>query len=328
MTRNHRIRRRAVLTSLAAAAVAPTTLRAQPAYPSRPVRLVVPFPPGGSNDLLSRMIAERLAVRLGQPVVVDNRGGAGGTIGTDFVAKAAPDGHTLLFASGSITTQAAAGKKLPYDLLRDLEPVGTVASGPYVVVVARDLKARNLREFLELARVRPHGLNYGSAGSGGFNHLGTELLASAAGVQLVHVPYKGIAPAFTDLMAGTLQMALPSFASMIPHLRSDKMRSLAITSAKRSPLAPDLPTVAEAGLPGFRLEVWWGLLAPARTPAPIIKRLNEELNAVLAMADVRDFLAREGATPEPATPEAFRAVIREEVARWTRLIRDANITID
>lgn len=319
--------RRALLVT-GAAALLPAGLHAQAAWPNRPLKIVVPFPPGGSNDILARVIAEKLGARLGQGIIVENKGGAGGTIGTDFVAKSAPDGYTLLFASGSITTNAASGKKLPYDLLKDLQPLGVVAAGPYVVVVSNDLKAATLREFIDLARAKPKSINYGSAGTGGMNHLGTELLAAAAKVELLHVPYKGIGPAFTDLVGGNLQMALPSLASMVPHLRGGRMRALATTGAQRSPLAPDLPTVAEAGLPGFRFEVWWGLLGPARMPVPMVKRLNEELNAVLALPDVREILAREGAAPQPSTPEEFRSLIRSDVARWTQLIKDAGIQLD
>ena len=212
--------------------------------------------------------------------------------------------------------------------MKDLEPIGQVAAGPFAVVVSNALKISSLREFIDLARAKPKTINYGSAGIGGLNHLGTELLAAAAKVQLVHVPYKGMGPAFTDLMGGTLQMALPSLASMTPFLGTGKMTALAMTGAKRSAIAPDLPTVAESGLPGFELEVWWGILGPARLPAPIVKRLNEELNAVLALPDVAAILAREGGAPRPGSAEEFRNVIRSEIARWSQLIKDRNIPMD
>jgi tripartite-type tricarboxylate transporter receptor subunit TctC len=319
--------RRTVL-GAGAAALLPASLHAQAAWPNRPIKIVVPFPPGGSNDILARLLADKLGARLGQSVIVENKGGAGGTIGTDFVAKSPADGYTLLFASGSITTNVAFGKKLPYDLVNDLQPIGVVAAGPYVVVVSNELKATNMREFIELARSKPKSISYGSPGTGGMNHLGTELLAVTAKIDMLHVPYKGIGPAFTDLMGGTLQMALPSLASMIPHLRSGRMRALATTGAQRSPLAPDLPTVAEAGLPGFRFEVWWGLLGPARMPPAVLKRLNEELNAVLSLPDVRETMAREGAGPQTSTPEEFRSLIRSDIARWSQLIKDANIQLE
>jgi tripartite-type tricarboxylate transporter receptor subunit TctC len=318
----------AALLCAGAALLLPTAGVAQSSWPNRPIKLIVPFPPGGSNDIISRLMAERLSTRLGQSVIVDNKGGAGGTMGTDAAAKSAPDGYTLLFVSTSITTNVAAGKKLPYDLMKDLEPIGQVAAGPFAVVVSNALKISSLREFIDLARAKPKTINYGSAGIGGLNHLGTELLAAAAKVQLVHVPYKGMGPAFTDLMGGTLQMALPSLASMTPFLGTGKMTALAMTGTKRSAIAPDLPTVAEAGLPGFELEVWWGILGPARLPAPIVKRLNEELNAVLAMPDVAAILAREGGAPRLGSAEEFRNVIRSEIGRWSQLIKDRNIQMD
>ena len=321
--------RRALLAAAAAASLAlPMQAFAQASWPSKPIRLIVPFAAGGSNDNIARALANKLGTRLGQQLIVDNRGGGGGTIGTDAVAKSPPDGYTLLLASTSVTTNAASGKKLPFDLLKDLEPIGLAAASPFAVVVSNDVKATTLREFLDLARAKPKTINYGSAGVGGMNHLGTELFASAAKVQLVHVPYKGISLAFTDLMGGNLQMLLPSLASATQQIQSGKMRGLAVTSAQRSPLAPEIPTASEAGLPGFQLEVWFGLMAPARTPANIVKRLNEELNAALASPDIKELLAREGASPRPGTPEDFGKLIRSDITRWNRLIKDANIQIE
>jgi len=327
-------RRRALASGLAAgtlalaAAVLPAPARAEAAWPTHPIKLIVPFAPGGSNDIISRVLASKLGARLGQSIVVENKPGAGGTIGTDFVAKSAPDGYTLLFVSTSITTNAASGKTLPYDLQKDLQPIGEVAAGPFAVVVSNDFKATTLREFLDLARAKPNSISYGTAGVGGINHLGTELLAAEGKVQLVHVPYKGIGPAFTDLMAGRLQMALPSLASVTQYIHSGKMRGLAVTGAQRSPLAPELPTVSEAGLPGFQLEVWWGLVGPAHLPAPILKRLNDETNAVLALPDMQEVLAREGATPRPSSPDDFGRLIGSDLARWSKLIKDAHIQVE
>jgi tripartite-type tricarboxylate transporter receptor subunit TctC len=306
----------------------PAVACAQATWPSRPIKLIVPFAPGGSNDSIARVLATDLGIRLGQSVVVENKGGAGGTIGTDSVAKAPPDGYTLLFASTSLTTNPASGKKLPYDPLNDLAPIGEVGAGPFVVVVSKDLNVKTLTEFIALARAKPKSINYGSAGVGGINHLGTELLAAAADVQLVHVPYRGIGPAFTDLVAGNLQMLLPTLASVAQHIQAGTMRGLAVTGPQRSPLAPELPTVAEAGLPEFRLEAWWGLLGPARLPAAVVKRLNAELNAALVTPGVREALAREGATPQPGTSEDFGNLIRAELARWNRLVKDAQIQIE
>lgn len=322
-----RLNRRAI--SIIGAAVLFTAhFGAHAAWPERPIKLVVPIAPGGSNDTIARVLASKLAVRLGQPVVVENKAGAGGTIGTDAVAKSPADGYTLLFGSSSITTNAATSKKLPYDLLKDLQPIGKIGAGPFVVVVSNDVKAKNLREFIELARANPKTISYGSSGAGGLNHIGVELFANIAKVDLLHVPYRGMGPAFTDLMGGQVKMLLPSLASVTPHIRGGKMRALAITSGQRSPMAPEIPTVAEAGLPGFQLEVWWGLLGPAGLPEPVLKKLNEELNAVLALPEVRDLLSREGAAPQPGTSEEFRSLIRSELVRWVQLIKDANIQME
>jgi tripartite-type tricarboxylate transporter receptor subunit TctC len=321
-------KRMIAIAAAAFVACLPVGASAQAAWPTHSIKLVVPFAPGGSNDIIARVLAERLTARLGQPVVVENKAGAGGTIGTDFVAKSPPDGYTLLFVSTSITTNAASGKTLPYDLLKDLQPIGQVAGGPFAIVVANDFPAKTLKEFIDIARAKPNTVSYGTAGIGGINHLGTELFASAARIQLVHVPYKGIGPAFTDLMGGRLQMALPTIASVTAYLQAGKMRGLAVTGAQRSPLAPDLPTVAEAGLPGFVLEVWWGIVAPARMPPALVKRINEELNAVLAVPEVKEVLAREAATPRPGTADEFGKLIASDLERWSKLIKEAKIQVE
>lgn len=332
MTTIHSSRRRALVFAGAAATTGvgalPFPSLAQARWPQRPIRLVIPFAPGGSNDIIGRALAAQLTQRFGQSVVVENRGGGGGTIGTDTVAKSAPDGHTLLFASVSITTNAASKKNLPYDLVKDFQPIGLVASTPFAVVVSNKLEARTLKEFLELAKRSPRTITYGTAGIGAINHLGTELLAQAAGIELLHVPYKGIGPAFNDVMGGNLQMVLPTVASVVQQVKAGRMRALAVTSPERSPLVPDWPTTAEAGLPGFALEAWFGLLAPAGLPAEILTRLNSELNAVLGLPEVKEILARDGAIPRPSTPEAFAQLVRGDIQRWGKVIRDAGITLD
>ena len=245
----HRVAFTAV--AVLAAAVLSVHANAEGAWPEHPIKLVVPFAPGGSDDPIARMVASKLSARLGQSVIVENRGGAGSSIGTDFVAKSAPDGYTLLFTSTSITTTAASRKLLPYNPIKDLQPIGEVASAPFVVVVSNDVKAKTLGEFIALARAQPNRIKYGSAGVGGMNHLGTEQFAAAAKIQLAHVPYKGIAPAFVDLMGGNLQMLLPSLPSVTQYIHTGKLRPLAVMGAQRTPLAPELPTLAEAGLPSF-----------------------------------------------------------------------------
>jgi tripartite-type tricarboxylate transporter receptor subunit TctC len=321
--------RRHTLAALAAICMAlPMQAHAQAAWPAKPIKLIVPFAAGGSNDNIARALAAKLSTSLGQQVIIDNKGGGGGTIGTDLVAKSPADGYTLLLASGSITTNAASGKKLPFDPQKDLIPIGLIAASPFAVVVSNEVKATTLREFIDLARAKPGSINYGSAGVGGLNHLGTELFASAAKIQLTHVPYKGISLAFTDLMGGSLQMLLPSLPSVTSQILSGKMRGLAVTGAQRSPLAPDIPTASEAGLAGFQLEVWWGLMAPSRLPPAITKRLNDELNAALASPELKEMFAREGAYPRPGTPDDFSKLIRTETIRWARLIKDQNIQIE
>jgi len=301
---------------------------AQTTWPSRPIRLVVPFAPPSSTDDIARMLAIKLSARLSQPVIVENKPGAGGTLGTDFVTKAAPDGYTMLFISTSVVTAAASGKKLPFDPVKDLEPIGELAGAPFAVVVSNDLKATTLSEFIALARSQPNGISYATGGVGSITHLGTELLSATAKVQLVHIPYKSLTLAFPDLLTGRIQMALPVLSAATPQLRAGKVRGLAVTGAQRSPILPDLPTTAEAGLPGFELVAWWGTLGPARMPAPIVKRLNEEQNAIFAMADVRERLLREGATSSSGTPEDFGRLVRAELARYSKLIKDANIQME
>ena len=301
---------------------------AQASWPDRPVKLIVPFAPGASTDSVARLLAAKLSLRLGQQVVVENRSGGGGSIGIHAVAKSAPDGYTLLFASSTVITTAASGKKLPYDPIKDLTPIGETGSVPFLIVVPTSSSATTLSELIAQARAKPGTFSYGTGGVATITHLGTELFASAAQVKLLHVPYKGVGEALPDLMAGRLQLLLPTVAVGTPQIRAGKMRGLAVTSAQRSPLVPDIPTATEAGLPGLQVEAWWGVLGPARMPAPVIRKLNEEINAVLAMPDVRELLAREGATARASTPEAFGELMRTELTRWTRLIKDANISAE
>jgi tripartite-type tricarboxylate transporter receptor subunit TctC len=298
---------------------------AQAAWPNRPIKLIVPYAPGGGSDVIGRAIATKLSARLGQPIVVENKTGAGGALGFDAGAKAPPDGYTLLFTTTAFATNASAGKPLPYDTVKDFAPIGQIGATPLLVVVPQASKFKTLRELFDFARANPGTLNYGSSGIGSMSHLGMELLASEAKVQLMHVPYKGMAPAFTDLMGGNLQATLSTFASASPLIEGGKLRGLAVTGAQRSPFAPNMPTTTEQGFPGMRIDFWWGLLAPARVAPGVVKRLNEELNAILAQADTREILAREAAVPTPGTPDEFGNLIALEVARWSRLVKDHGI---
>jgi|APCry1669189534_1035231.scaffolds.fasta_scaffold40588_1 tripartite-type tricarboxylate transporter receptor subunit TctC len=327
MNLNLSINRRLALATGAAAFLSPE-LMAQSKWPNKPIRLIIPFAPGGSNDIIGRLLSTKMSQRLGQPVVVENKGGSGGTIGTDYVAKSQPDGYTLLFASTSITTNAAGNKKLPYDLIQDLQPIGGVGSTPFVIVVANNVKARTLKEFIEMAKANPRGVSYGTAGIGGINHLGTELFAIASNIELTHIPYKGIGPSFADVMSGNLQMILPTVASVVQQVKAGNMRALAVTSLERSPLLPDVPTTDEAGMPGFQLEAWFGLLAAAHTPPEIINRINEELFSILSLPDVKEILARDGAVPRPSSPEAFKKLIASDLERWNRVIKESSLKLD
>ncbi len=323
--------RRALLiagASLAAAALLPQPARAQAGWPNKPIKMIVPFGPGASTDTVARFVAAKLSARLGQQVVVENKVGAGGIIGTTFVASQPADGYTLLFQSSPYMTApllATNARKPSYDPVKDLQAVGMVGAAPFMIVVGNDVKANNLRELIDLAKAKPNGISYGSAGVGTFNHLGGELLALMANIKLLHVPYTGFGPAITDFLGGTTQLLVSSLPSALPHVRSGKMRALAVTGVQRTSLMPELPTMAEAGLPGYNLEAWWGVFAPPGLPAPILKRLNDEMNAILATPEALELLARDGATPRPGSPEDFTNAIRAEVPRWSKVIQDARI---
>jgi tripartite-type tricarboxylate transporter receptor subunit TctC len=304
----------AALTAAAAAAQAQN-------YPARPVRLVVPAPPGGGTDILARTLAQKLAERLDQPFVVDNRAGGGGIIGSDVVAKAAADGYTLLMAFTSHVTNPSLQAKLPYDTLNDFAPVSMVAVVPSVLVLHPTVPAKSVRELIALARARPGTLNYASAGSGSATHLSAVLFSTMAGVTMVHVPYKGGGPALADLLGGQVSLMFGNMASTLPHIQSGRLRALAVTSAKRTPAAPELPTMAEAGLPGYEATAWFALLAPARTPAAVVKRLNAEVVAILQLPDVRQRLAGQGADVTPSTPAELDRYIRSELAKWATVIK-------
>ena len=280
---------------LAIALGIPATNAMAQSYPARPVRLIIPFPPGGSNDIVGRMIAAQLGDRLGQQVVPDNRGGAGGTIGTELAAKAPADGYTLLLISTAYAFNTSIYKKLPYDPVKSFVPVALLGSGPGVLVVNPGLPVNSVAELVAFAKERPGKLNNASAGVGSFQHLASELFRIQAGIQWLHVPYKGGGPAMMDLIAGQADVSVGSVIQMLPHVRSGKLKALGTTGAKRSPVLPDVPTVAEAGVPGYEATNWWGLLAPAGTPRSIVDRLHQEVAAVQASTETRRRFETEGA---------------------------------
>ncbi len=297
-------------------------------YPAKPVRLIVPFPPGAYTDTVARLLAKKLSDGFGQAVVVENRAGAGGNIGADYVAKSAPDGYTLLMGTIASAISVSAYAKLPYQLTRDLAPVSLVVSVPYVLVTGPAIPAKSLGELVELARAQPGKLNYASSGNGSALHLASELFKTRTGIDLVHIPYKGIAPAMTDLVGGQVSVMFPSLDSALPHIRSGKIKALAVTSTKRSPLLPDVPTVAESGLPGFEILAWGGVLAPAGTPKDIVTHINSEIAKALESSDIRKRFLDIGAEATPSTPGEFARFIEAEIEKWAQVVKASGVRID
>jgi tripartite-type tricarboxylate transporter receptor subunit TctC len=314
-------------TSLLAAALAASAQAPVPQWPTKPVKLVVTYPPGGTVDAVGRILAPRLATRLGQPVVIDNRGGAGGAIGGDVVAKSAPDGYTVML-DASNHAQNPALRKMPFDTLRDLAPVSLLVKVPNVLVVTPSAPFRTVQDVVAQAKAKPGGINYASSGNGSAQHLAGELFASMAGVGLTHVAYKGGGPALTDVMAGQVPMFFASLASSLPFIQGGKLRALAVTGRSRSALLPQLPTVAEAGLPGYEVYEWNAIFVPAGTPAPIVERLSKEVAATLQEPEVRARLEALGAEVVGSTPAELDAFRRAELAKWTRLAKDNRIQLD
>ena len=296
-------------------------------YPSKPLRIVVPFAPGGSTDIVARILADRLAGPLGQSVVVENRAGAAGNIGAEAVAKSPPDGYTLLMATtGVMAINNALYKTMTYDAAKDLEPVSFTTSITNVLAVPVDLPAKSVPELIALAKARP--LSFASSGAGSSTHLSAELFRSMAGIDVLHIPYKGSGQALTDLMAGRVSMIFDNMPSALPYIRGGKLRGLAVTGSKRSPALPELPTIAEAGVPGYESLSWSGIAVPAGTPRDAILRLNREISAVLALNDVKQKLAEQGADPIGGAPEVFAEHIRRERDKWGRLIHERNIVVN
>ncbi len=312
---------------LALAAAGPQTAPAQ-SYPAKAVRIVVPFPPGAGADIVTRLIAVKLGSAFGQQFVVDNRAGAAGHIGAEVAAHAAPDGYTLLSTPASIVISRSLYPKLNYDIEKDLDPVALIASAPFVLVVHPSLPVRNVKELIALARAKPGELYFASTGNGGTPHLATEIFKMQAKIDIVHVPYKGTPPAVTDLLSGQVQLMFANTLSVLPHVRSGRLRALAISSSKRSAAAPELPTVAESGMPGFDVSTWFGMLAPRGTPKEIIDRLDGEVRKIVQMADVRARLISQGADPIGSTPEEFRAYLKSELVKWEKAVKAVGVRIE
>lgn len=327
----NRQRRRAIhlCVAFAALATAPLALaQADPAasFPSKHMRLVIPFTPGGGTDIVGRMIAQKMSEAWGQQVVVDNKAGANGTIGAEMVAKSPADGYTLcLFTASHSVNVSLQGIKQPYDLFRDFAPITLIAVQPYVLLVNPRVPAKSVAELVALAKAKPGALTFGSSGVGGLLHLSAELFASLAKIKLTHVPYKGGALAMMDVMAGNVDMMFTSLNQSNTFIEAGRLRLLAVTTAKRSPVVPKTPTMQEAGVPGYAVESWYGLGAPAGVPAPIIDKLNREVNRILKLPDVAERLSSDGATPSGGTPAQFGAYLHAEVEKWQKTIKAAGI---
>ena len=313
------------LPAVMAAAGWPVPAAAQQAYPSKPVRIISPFPPGGGNDALCRIVAQKLVEGLKQQVIVENRAGANGIVGTEVAARSAPDGYTIVLIPSGHAVNATLYRKLPFDSIRDFAPITLAGSSPLVLAVHPSLPVKNVKELVALARARPGQLTYVSAGVGASGHLGGALFETLTGTKMVHIPYKGMALAITDLMSGQVSLTFGTSLSVIPHARSGRLRALATTGARRSPALPDLPTVAEAGVPGYEASLWYGFVGPARLPPEVVRRLNSAIVAVLGLPDVRDRLASQGVDPQPTTPEEFAQLLASDVERWAKVIQRAGI---
>ncbi|OZI51190.1 Fis family transcriptional regulator [Bordetella genomosp. 4] len=318
------IRRYAALT---VACVMPVLACAQ-GFPTKPIKLVVPFAAGGGTDSIARDMARTLSERLGQPVVVENHGGGGGSIGANNVAHASPDGYTLLFATSTFVTNAAAEVSSNYDVEKSFAPVALIGRGPLLVVANKDLGAKSIADLRKLATERPDEINFCSAGSGSINHLSGELFKQKANVQMMHVPYKGSGPATVDLLAGRVQVFFATVPTILGQVKEGRVQLLAVTGAQRSPLFPDAPTMAEAGVPDFNISTWWGILAPAGTPAPIVQQLNAAVNEAAAADLVRQRLTNEGADLFAGTPEDFGKALSAELALWRGVVKQSGMRLD
>jgi tripartite-type tricarboxylate transporter receptor subunit TctC len=297
-------------------------------YPEKPVRLIIGFPPGGGADLVARQFAPKLGENLGQQIVIENRGGAGGNIALETLAKLPPDGYSLMLTTPTLSINPSLYPKVRYDPLRDFAPVALLASTVYILVVHPSLPVKSVKDLVALAKSKPRELNYSSGGNGAAAHLAGELFKSMSGTQIVHVPFKGIAPALVAVLSGEAQLTFGSQPSTLPHVKSGRLRALAVTSAKRSSFTPDIPSMAEAGLPGYETTAWYGIIAPAKTPQAIISRLNAEVGRTLENPEVKAGLAKLSFEILTATPDRFGAFIREELTKWARVVKEAGMRID
>lgn len=324
MTRRFLMQRLWVMVS-AGLALVTAGLHAQP-YPAKPIRMMVPFPAGGGSDTIGRAIGQKLAERLGQPIVVENRPGAGGSIGADVVAKSAPDGYTILLGSTSELVQYPnVNPKIPYDPVRDFAPITLVGTVPLVLIVHPSLPVRSVKELVALTKARPGEINFGSAGNGSTTHLAVELFILMTGARMTHVPYKGSPQAVADLVAGNVQLGIPTMPAALSFIKAGRAKALGVTSGKRAAVLPDVPTLQEAGVRGYETDLWTGILAPAGTPPAVLTKLHTEIVHVAGLPEVKEALGRQGAAPESSTPQEFSAYIKSEFSKWARVVKEANV---
>jgi tripartite-type tricarboxylate transporter receptor subunit TctC len=314
----------AIAACAVAAATAPDGAHAQGAYPTKPIRMIVPFAPGGGTDITARHVAAKLAEGLGQQVVVDNRGGGGGTIGAEMIVRAVPDGYTLMFGSASYTCNAAI-YKLPYHPTEDISTVSLVGTSPFLVVLHPSVPIRSVQELVAYAKSNPGKLNFGSTGPGGITHLATEYFKMTAGVDMTHVPYKGTGAALPDLIGGQIQLMFGSIVSTIPHAKSGKLRGIAVTGPRRSAAIPEIPTVMEAGVPGYEVTLWYGVWGPKHLPKEVVARVNREISRAVGLPEIKDRLGAEGLDSLATTAEDFRALMRRDTEKWTKVVKAGGV---
>jgi tripartite-type tricarboxylate transporter receptor subunit TctC len=300
---------------------------AEPSYPTKAIRVIVGFPPAGAADIFARMVGQKLAEAWGQPVVVDNRPGAGSTIGAEIASKASPDGHTLMVVSASYATSAGLYEKLNYHPIDSFIPITMIASNPNVLLAHPSVPAKSARDLIAMARANPGKLTMGSAGTGSITHLAGELFTSMAGIKVTHVPYKGGGPNLTALLAGEIQISVASVPASLGHVKAGRLKALGLTSVKRSAVLPEVPPIAESGVPGYEAKNWYGILAPAGVPRPIVAKLNEQVNEILRAPDVVEALAKQGADAEGGTPDEFRKYLQSEIAKWSKVIKNAGVKV-